>query len=69
MIVEQFLKDIQKLINRGTINPSAEMTIEGEIEIHYDDINYVGNFIVGNLEIDINQCSYNKLTLINEPDG
>ena len=66
MIVEQFIEDIQKLINRGTINPSAEIGIRGEMRI--DDKGPTGFSFVDvefdDLEIGIHESSYNKLALI-----
>ena len=59
MIVEQFLKDIQKLIDKGTINPSAEINIVGDI---YTD-NGIWDFDSENLKIGVHESSYNKLIL------
>lgn len=59
MIVEQFLKDTQRLIDRGIINPSAEISVLGYIYIG-DNIWDFGSDI---LTIGAHESSYNKLIL------
>jgi hypothetical protein len=60
MIVEQFLKDIQRLIDKGTINPSAEISVLGDVYV--DDI--IWSFDSDNLTIGVHESSYNQLILL-----
>lgn len=59
MIVEQFLKDIQRLIDKGTINPSAEISVLGDVYV--DGI--IWSFDSDNLTIGVHESSYNQLIL------
>lgn len=64
MIVEQFIEDIQKLIDRGTINPSARISVKGRIEVCIDDIGCIADIESDDLEIGIHESFYNNLVLI-----
>lgn len=71
MTVEQLLKDTQRLIDRGTINPSAKVSIQGEAKIYIDGLSLIDRiayFESNNLKIAINKSHYNKLILISELD-
>ena len=64
MLVEQFLEGIQKLIDRGTINPTAEIGVQGEVYTYEED--YFVSIDSEDLEIGIRESSYNKLILVLE---
>ena len=61
MLVEQLLKDIQKLIDRGTISSSADINIVGQA---YDLRGYMIDINFEDVEIGIDESSYNRLILI-----
>ena len=70
--VSQFLNDLQNLIKRGTISPSAEIEVRGEATSSTDDEDYddevLVDFFSDNLEIEIHESCYNKLVVIMKTD-
>lgn len=62
MTAEQLIAEIQILITRGTINPSAEISIYHDYEFEFDDC----EFEFDEIKIDGIRSTYNKLILFAE---